>query len=119
MTDAVLENESGRLLGLCDPEQNLLGFAPTSETDDGVYYLTVREWPHPDVDGAHIVSIRYAYLTRGSGTDGWVDGGGVELRVEGDPQEFVGDLARLMAACKPRVGGEKRPVRDDLRPTEE
>lgn len=122
MSDAyVLEDEERRLRGLCDGQQHLLAYGPTSETEDGVYYITLREWPHPDVEDAHVLAIRYAYLTRGAGSDGWVDGGaaGVNMRVEGDVAEFVASLAQMVASARPRIGTDARPSREDLRPTEE
>mgnify|MGYP006275864381 CR=1 FL=1 len=46
-----------------------------NSTDDGHYYVVLRTWPHPDIDDAYTVSLRYAYLTKGSGSDGWMENG--------------------------------------------
>lgn len=91
-----------RLLELTGADADLLGFLRASNTDQGAYYLTLRAWPHPDVDGATTLSIRYAYLTAGSGSDGWTDQG-MNIRIEGDPEEFVGLLAQMVAAARPRL----------------
>lgn len=113
-----------RLVELLGAGETLLGFAPTSETDEGVYFLVLRSWDHPEVDGATILSMRYAYLTRGDGGDGWVGGedssgaAGINVRIEGDPEEFLGGLAQLVAAAKPRLGGGKQPATKDLRPAD-
>lgn len=103
-----------RLQSLANDGEAILGYAPTSETEEGVYFLVLRHYPHPDVPDASILSIRYAYLTRGEGSDGWIENG-VNLRIEGDPEEFLGDLAQLVAAGVPRLDGKHDPRAVDLR----
>lgn len=64
-----------RLEQLTGPDATLHAKEQADETDEGYYYLTVRTWPHPDVDDAWTVSFRYAYLTKGDGGDGWTETG--------------------------------------------
>lgn len=90
-----------RIERLCGPDERLLGFARADTTDEGTYFLTVRAWPHPDAEGHWTVSLRYAYLTKGDGSDGWVGGedsskaAGINMRVEGDPRGFMNGLGAL------------------------
>jgi len=107
-----------RLQQLANPGETLLSYAPTSTTDQGVYFLVLRHYPHPDADEASVLNLRYAYLTRGNGGDGWLDNG-INMRIEGDPAEFLADLARLVAASKPRLDGDLQPATNDLTPTAE
>lgn len=92
-----------RLEQLTGPDADLLGYFKADDTDQGVYYLTLRSWPHPDVDGATILALRYAYLTRGDGSDGWTESG-VNMRVSGDPVAFLQALSQMAAAAIPRQG---------------
>jgi|AntRauMinimDraft_3_1070383.scaffolds.fasta_scaffold01995_2 hypothetical protein len=118
MSDAGLIGVDQRIGQLCKDHETLLSYAPAGETDQGVYFVTLRAWDHPTADDAGILSIRYAYLTRGKGGDGWVkDQGasGINMRVEGDPAPFLQGLAQLCAASIPRLGGGKEPATADLR----
>lgn len=101
-----------RIRGLADDDddERVLGYVRTSDTDDGVYYIVCRSKPHPDAADAHILSMRYAYLTRGSGNDGWLENG-INMRVEGDPAAFLGQLAEFAAAC---VARERNPEADPV-----
>jgi len=107
-----------RIRQLANAEETVLGYAPTSTTDQGVYFVVLRHYPHPDVDGASVLNVRYAYLTRGEGSDGWLDNG-VNVRIEGDPAEFLAGLAQLFAAAQPRLDGEDDPATTDLTPSED
>ena len=95
-----------RLGQLCDDGQHLLDHQAMGETDEGVYYLVSRVWQHPDVDGAQTLSIRYAYLTRGDGSDGWVDNG-INVRVDpgDDPADVAQQLAQMMATSAAKIRG--------------
>ena len=94
-----------RLSQLTNPDQVLLGYARASETEEGVYYIVLRTWPHPDVEDAWTVAVRYAYLTKGNGSDGWTQSG-VNLRCEGDPETFLRTLAKLFLGGSQRVPPE-------------
>jgi len=97
-----------RLEQLTGADADLLGYTLADTTDEGFYYLTLRAWPHPDVDDASTLSLRYAYLTAGDGGDGWVDEG-MNMRVEGDPSTFLQALAQMFASGIPRLGGGRNP----------
>lgn len=116
MSDAGLIGVEQRIAQLANAGEDVLGYAPTSETSEGVYFLVLREWDHPDADDARVVSLRYAYLTRGDGSDGWIENG-INMRVEGDPEQFILNLARLI--YQTQDDNETRPVSRDLRPPEE
>lgn len=105
-----------RLEQLCEDNQTLRGQVAINYTDDGAYYLVVREKPHPDIPGAHVLSERYAYLTRGDGNDGWLTNG-INRRVTGDLAEFSQQLAQLyagVAARQRKEDGETEPFTADL-----
>ena len=70
-----------RILDMTADHETLHDAEFINATDSGYYYLVLRSWPHPDIDDAHTVSIRYAYLTKGSGSDGWTENG-VNMRAE-------------------------------------
>lgn len=114
-----------RLKQLANPGETITAYAPCSETDEGVYFLVARHYPHPDLDDGSILNLRYAYLTRGGGSDGWVGGNdstgaaGINMRIEGDPAEFLQGLAQLFAGSIPRLDGDRQPATDDLRPAGE
>ena len=95
-----------RLEQLTGPDADLLGVSKASETDEGYYYLALRTWPHPDVDDAWTLSLRYAYLTKGDGSDGWTDQG-MNMRVEGDRETFLQALSRMFAGGIPRLGSSR------------
>jgi hypothetical protein len=110
-----------RLQQLCEGEEQLLACLGTDETDQGVYALTLRAWPHPEVDGATTVSLRYAYLTKGDGGDGWVgsddDAAGINMRVPAgvDVYEFFQTMSAFFAASGARYqNGHSEPYTDDL-----
>lgn len=65
-----------RVRGLMDDGERLLGVLVTDETDQGWYAIVVRDWEHPNAPECGTLSERYAYLTKGDGNDGWVDGSG-------------------------------------------
>lgn len=115
---AGLPDVEDRLTGMAGADEAVLAYAATSVTDDGAYYLVARHYPHPDpkVGDATIFSLRYAYLTRhrGDGSDGWLDNG-INIRIEGDPGEFLEGLAQLIAASRARLGSDRSPATDDLR----
>lgn len=113
MSDGGLIGVDARLAQLANDGEEVLGYAPASETDAGIYFIVLRHYDHPDVDSATVLNVRYAYLTRGSGSDGWVDNG-INMRIEGDPQEFMQSLARLFANAS-GVGPGSDPVTADLR----
>lgn len=97
-----------RLGQLTGPDASLLGVTKASETDEGYYYLALRTWPHPDVDDAWTLSLRYAYLTKGEGSDGWTDEG-MNMRVEQDPEAFLQTLSRMFASGIARFDPSKDP----------
>lgn len=97
---------------LTEPSERLLGVMKAGETDDGHYYLVLRTWPHPDVDGAWTLALRYAYLTKGDGSDGWTEKG-VNMRVEGSVTRFLQSLSRMFAGSIPRLDGEGEPTMHD------
>jgi hypothetical protein len=101
-------------------DDRLLAYGLADETDDGGYYVTLRCWPHPYADGATTISLRYAYLTNGDGSDGWVDeqdAAGINLRCPAgtDPGRFLQNLAQLFAAGGGRHDGDMDPFKGDLR----
>jgi hypothetical protein len=117
MSDAGLIGVEARLEQLAGAGETIHGYAPTSETDEGIYFLVIRSWPHPDVEGAATVSLRYAYLTRGEGSDGWLENG-INMRVEdGNVERFLTGLARLVYYAVENAG--TGPATKDLRPLEE
>jgi len=101
-----------RLEQLTGPDADLLGVTKASETDEGHYYLALRAWPHPDVDDAWTLSLRYAYLTAGGGSDGWTDQG-MNMRVEQDPETFLQTVSQMFASGIPRFGGDRNPSMND------
>jgi hypothetical protein len=105
-----------RLNSLKNPGENVVGYAPVSETDEGVYLLVLRLYPHPDHDGVDVINFRYAYLTRGDGSDGWLENG-VNIRCEGDPARLLVGLGRLFDEAGKNLDGE--PVAKDVRPRTE
>lgn len=105
-------DHDARLRGLANDGETVLGYLRVSSTDRGDYYLVVRSWPHPDVPGATILSERYAYLTTGDGSDGWIDNG-VNRRVEGfDPATMCQELASVYAQAAARFRGGTENDRD-------
>lgn len=117
MSDGGLIGVKARLEQLANAGEDVLAYAPTSETSEGVYFLVLREWDHPDADDATVASLRYAYLTRGDGSDGWLENG-INMRVEGaDTRRFLKNLARLMYGAVD--DDQDGPTRKDLRPPEE
>ena len=95
--------ELKRLEQLTGPDADLLGVTKASETPEGYYYLALRAWPHPDLDDAWTLSLRYAYLTKGDGSDGWTDQG-MNMRVEHDPKTFLQTVSQMFASSIPRFG---------------
>lgn len=75
----------------------------------GTYAPVIRTWDHPTIDGASILSERYAFLTHGDNdaSDGWKDG--FERRVpEGvDPAEFCKTIGRAYLAAAHRLATEE------------
>jgi len=111
--------ESERLRELVEDGEQFIGYVHADETSEGHYYAVIREWPHPDQDGARILSERYAYLTknRAEGSDGWVSGG-INRHVRGDTDEsadFAAALGRayVQAAVRLRTGNGD-PHAEDL-----
>jgi len=102
-----------RLEQLTRPGVDLLGYLLADVTEEGYYYLTLRAWPHPDVDDAWTISLRYAYLTAGDGSDGWVDEG-MNMRVSGNPATFLQALSQMCASGIARWGGENDPSVHDV-----
>lgn len=87
-----------RLDQLADDHEQVLSKSWCDETDEGHYFIVFRCWEHPDVDGAHVISTRYAYLTKGGGGDAWVDwfdAAGINCRVPPGvrPETFLETLA--------------------------
>jgi hypothetical protein len=95
--------ETARLERLTTEDEALHGYVHMDETDDGHYYLVVREKPHPDAEGQRILSERYAYLTKNpsEGSDGWIDNG--INRRDADPAELAADLAQMYAQMAARL----------------
>lgn len=123
MTDLVGVRQ--RIEELANPGEDVLSYARMDTTDQGEYFLVVREYEHPENDSLRILNLRYAYLTKGSGGDGWVgkDSGaaGINIRVpEGaDSAEMLQGLAQMFASSIPRLGGGKDPATVDLTPDSE
>lgn len=101
-----------RMAELTDPSERLLGVTKASETDEGHYYLVLRTWPHPDVDGAWTLSLRYAYLTKGNGGDGWTEQG-MNMRVEDSMVKFLQCLSQMFTQAVGRLDGEADPTMHD------
>lgn len=113
--DAGLIGVEARIRQLCGPGEQFLGKVLTDTTDDGAFFLVHRCWEHPEVDGAHVISERYAYLTRGDGSDGWVnrqDAAGINRRVPPgvDPSEFLRRLGQSQVEASVRVGTDRDPA---------
>lgn len=110
-----------RLENLCDDNETLHGWyiPPGADTDDGTYCVTVRSWPHPDLDDGFMISIRYAYLTAGDGSDGWSKFGGakgINMRTKTHPTEFIRRMAQLFTAIvNRREKGNSEVVEKDHR----
>lgn len=107
-----------RIRELANDGETVLGHARMSETDEGEYHLVLREYQHPEHDGLRVVNVRYAYLTAGDGSDGWLDNG-VNIRVEEDSADTLQALAQLFASGIPRLGGGQDPAYTDLLADEE
>jgi hypothetical protein len=101
-----------RLDHLTGPDAVLMDAMKSDETDEGHYYLALRAWPHPDVEDAWTLSLRYAYLTKGDGSDGWTDEG-MNMRVNGDPLVFLQTLAKMFAGSTQRFDGDHDPMLHD------
>ncbi|AFD02313.1 putative protein 32 [Haloarcula hispanica icosahedral virus 2] len=86
-----------------EDDARLLGAAQADETSEGYYYLTLRQWQRDDPT-LSTLSLRYAYLTKGDGGDGWLDSG-VNMRVDTDSvSDLLGLLAQMFAAGQARQG---------------
>jgi len=111
-----MRNVEARIRRLTNDGETLHGYTKVSETDEGAYYVVVREWPHPDVDDAQILSERYAYLTHGDGSDGWVENG-INRRDTFESGELARSLAQMYASIAARQDAEtaeRDPVTDEL-----
>jgi hypothetical protein len=103
-----------RLNSLKNPGEDVVGYAPVSETSEGFYLLVLRLYPHPEDEGVDVLNFRYAYLTRGDGSDGWLENG-VNIRCEGDPARLLVGLGRLFDETGRNLhDGEM--VKKDVRP---
>jgi len=91
-----------RMAQLTGDDETLLACHKTDETDQGHYYLVLRAWTHPDVEDAYTVSLRYAYLTDGSGSDGWTDQG-VNMRCY-SVRRFLRAMSEMFDAADGAVG---------------
>lgn len=121
-----------RLGQLCNDDETLLGYSVADETQQGYYVLVTRSWPHRELDDAAILSLRYAYMTKGDGGDGWVGGddssgaAGINMQVPpgADPAEFARGLATMWAGSAARLdrddgGRTADPFANDMRELEE
>jgi hypothetical protein len=111
-----VRNVETRLRGLCNDGETLHGYTKVDETDEGAYYVVVREWPHPEVEDARTLSERYAYLTHGGGSDGWVENG-INRRDTFESGELARSLAQMyagIAARQDRGNAEREPITDEL-----
>jgi hypothetical protein len=115
MSNLRLVGTEQRLNSLANSGEDVIGYAPVSETDEGVYLLVLRLYPHPETDGIDVLNFRYAYLTRGDGSDGWLENG-VNIRCEGDPARLLVGLAHLFNDAGNNLDGEV--VAKDVRPRE-
>lgn len=107
-----------RIRQLCGDDVTLHGFVKADETEEGYYYVVVRSWDHPDADDAETLSERYAYLTKGGGSDGWVDEG--VNRRDRTGGVLAGDLAQLYAqVAANQRGGRDAPEPKKLDATED
>lgn len=116
MSDAPADVER-RVRELMDVGERLRGALVVDETSEGYYVLTIRDWPHPDVDDADVLAERYAYLTKdpASGSDGWVTSGdavAVNRRDSGPAGQLAGELATVYA----QVAAAQRGGTDDEEP---
>lgn len=93
-----------RLQQLTGDDAALLGYCLTDETSKGYYYTTLRMWPHPDAEDSWTFSVRYAYLTKGDGGDGWTDEG-MNMRVSHGRKRFLQAMSRMFAGGIPRLAG--------------
>jgi len=91
-----------RLGQLTGDDAELLGYLQCDETSQGWYYLALRTWEHPDDPDAWTLSLRYAYLTKGDGSDGWTEEG-MNMRVNGPRDPFLQALAQMCAGSIPRL----------------
>ena len=105
-----------RVRQLMDDHETLLAVTVVNETDEGYYALVVREWDHP-TEGveARILSERYAYLTKGSGNDGWVTSSKTVAINRRDALD-AGALATGLAQTDAAVAARQRNGGDDLEP---
>jgi hypothetical protein len=94
-----------RLRELCNDGETLHRAVHINDTDQGAYYIVVRVWDHPEVEDGQVLSERYAYLTKGSGSDGWVDNG-VNRRVP--PGVDVADMCELLAQGYAKTAAQER-----------
>jgi hypothetical protein len=106
-----------RLDSLANAGEDVVGYAPVSETDEGVYLLTLRLYGHPEDDDVDVINFRYAYLTRGDGSDGWLENG-INIRCEGDPARLLVGLAHLFNDAGNALD-DGEVVAKDVRPREE
>jgi len=100
MTDHPIGARSrlGQLTDDSDDDATLLAAAQADETEQGYYYLTLRVWQRDDPT-LSTIALRYAYLTKGDGGDGWIDDAGVNMRVDTDEVDtFLQLLARMFAS---------------------
>jgi hypothetical protein len=102
-----------RLESLTDDGETLHGYVICDATDEGYYTLVARTWPHPDADDATTLSLRYAYLTAGDGSDGWTDAGlNMRLPRHADPDEAAHTIGQLFAGVSRNLadGDEDTPT---------
>lgn len=97
-----------RLQHLTGDDAELLGYTLCDDTNAGYYLLTLRTWPHPDDEDAWTLSLRYAYLTKGDGSDGWVEEG-MNMKVSHGRKKFLQAVAQMFAAGIPRLDGDADP----------
>lgn len=111
-----MRNVEERLRDLLRDGETLHGYTKTGESDEGAFFAVVREWDHPDLDDAEILSERYAFLTMTGGSDGWIDNG-VNRRDTFEDGELARSLAQMYAGIAARQGAENpddEPLTDDL-----
>lgn len=118
MSDAAEQAKAvSRVRAMMDDHETLLGVLHASSTSEGDYWLALREWPHPNEDGMRTISLRYAYLTSGDGSDGWIGGdsdtgaAGINIRVEGDDSApALQSLAGMMASGAAKLDADDTSV---------
>lgn len=99
------------------PGARALAYILADSGEYGTYAPVIRTWDHPNIDGASILSERYAFLTHGDNeaSDGWKDGFERRVPEDVDAAEFCKMLGRAYLAAAHRLDPD---APDDIDPQE-